>query len=240
MTARYHEFMHHHQKIERWLRGRSGNGSRGFMEMARLESLHHPLLRKNIARLRELNELRNLLAHKSGDRSEPIAEPTASVVLEIGRLAEQLASPPRLPRRVLHGVEVFTEDQSLADALRLMEAEVFSQVPVSSAGRVRGVLTSSTIMRWLASNVKHELVDVVSTPISAVLAVQERDDHWSFAPATADCAEVLGRFVNSQQAGSPLEVLLLTDTGGEQLPLRGIITVSDLGELADSLVQGNR
>lgn len=239
MTARYHEFMRHHQRIEGWLRVQCGGEQcrLGFADMVRKTAPHNPLLRRHLKRLMELNDLRNLIAHKAGAPGEPIAEPTAGVVSELGLLAERLSSPPKLPTRVLHEVQLFSTAQPLSEALTLMREQAFSQVPVTEEGRVIGVLTAVTVMRWLASHVQDELVDIVATPIGAVLSAQERDDHWEFFSAMADCEEALARFVDSQQSGRALEVLLLTDTGRRQLPLRGIVTVSDLGELASCLME---
>lgn len=237
MSERYHEFMHHHQRIESWLRAVSDSAyaRRGFMELVRLHAQRNPLLKRHVRRLAELTELRNLLAHKPGSNRTPIAEPTLPVVREIQRMADRLTDSPRLPDWVFEPVHVADVAQPLGDVLATMQAHGFSQMPVSQNEQVVAVLTSNTITRWLASTRAQPLPSAMQTPVAQVLQHQERDDHWAICADTEDCAAVLSRFIEQHRSGNTLEVLLLTPGGQNTVPVRGIVTTADLGELARHL-----
>jgi predicted transcriptional regulator len=88
------------------------------------------------------------------------AEPHEQVVNDIQRLAKLVLDPPEVLPAFQKPVQTVEKTDSIRDVLRFFSPRNFSQVPVTSAGRVVGLLTTNTVSRWLASEAANDMVDL--------------------------------------------------------------------------------
>lgn len=111
--------------------------------------------------LRVAAELRNVLIHQKTQPYYSLAIPTLPVVERLERIAKNLANPVKVLPRFQRRVETVDPSDLLGDVLRIIAKRDFSQFPVYSDERFRGLLTENGITRWLSRNVtaKMSLVD---------------------------------------------------------------------------------
>jgi CBS domain-containing protein len=184
--------------------------------------------------LTEYGELRNAIVHSVHD--EIIAEPCAEVTGRIEKIAELLVKPPLALKVAGEDVKSLDSALPVAEALRLVIKESFSQLPTYQEGRFQGLLTTSTIARWVSSNIDDDneiIIDKDSTSISAVLRYREDQalDDCCFLERTASVFDVLQKFEEYEQKGVRLEAILITENGQPNEKPLGIITMWDLPKI---------
>lgn len=111
----------------------------------------------------------------------------------------------------------------------------FSQLPVLTDGSVVALLTSETVVRWLASELPNDVVSLQETPIQVVLGHVEDQDHYCFLPRTASLYEVISTFEDFTARGKDLDAILITDSGKPNQKLLGILTVYDLPVILETV-----
>lgn len=231
-------FLHDHRRIEAWLKRHSPAGEKrlGFVDLLHRHARRHKLLARHLDRLLALHGLRNAMVHTVGRRDRFVAEPMPHVVVELRRIADLLEAPPNLPADVFHPVHVFSLQDALRSVLRFMHQKGFSQVPVEDMqGQLVDVLTLQTVTRWLAAAMDADSVDLDAVPLAEVLPHQEHDFHYTFASSNSNCEEIFDLFVNAQSQGIALDVVMLTNNGQRQREIDGMVTVTDLPLLVESL-----
>jgi predicted transcriptional regulator len=116
-----------------------------------------------------------------------------------------------------------------------MRESSFSQLPILKNGSVVALLTSETVVRWLASEISNDVVSLQDTPIQTVLGHVEDEDHYCFIPRNASLHEVIAKFEEFTSRGKDLDAILITDTGKPDQKLLGILTVYDLPGILETL-----
>jgi CBS domain-containing protein len=193
-----------------------------------------PAVRRYKDDLKEFADLRNAIVHERTD-GHPIAEPNSRAVREMERIEVHLTSPPKvLPifQKEVVGVEV---DTPISQAVALMKAGAFSQLPVNRSGRFVGLLTANTVTRWLGASVKDEIVSLTETMVGEVLRHTEDGENHVFLNGEASLFAVLSKFDDFGKRGKPLDAILLTYDGKTERPLLGIITIYDVPKILAEL-----
>lgn len=136
---------------------------RGFAACVRQIAAERRHFGRHLDFLLEVGELRNALIHNRFGVAEYIAVPTDSTVRQLEAIDEELARP--VPLRTLAAREVVTVDarDRIGRVLTLVRDKGFVRFPVKVDGRIAALLTSSGVMRWIAS---HDL-DVCAFPPAA-------------------------------------------------------------------------
>jgi predicted transcriptional regulator len=123
-------------------------------------------------------------------------------------------------------VTVRSED-TLSSVLGLAYKHAFSQFPVVDDGRFNRVITENEITRWLGHQVSNgnSAIDLAGVTVRTVLREREPDAGviFRFERLEAPEEEVMGFF----QRQPALEVVLLTESGGKNTPIEGIVTQWD-------------
>jgi CBS domain-containing protein len=123
-------------------------------------------------------------------------------------------------------VFVFSENRTLAAALRMMNDNDFDQVVVRQNGRLT-LLTVVGIARWLAASSGRSAAPIDHVPITEVLAFEPRGS-VKIVPANTDIAEMRSFFTNRLTKDSVrLHGILITPNGHEKEEAIGIITPWD-------------
>lgn len=186
-------------------------------------------------RLRNLADIRNLLTHqRSATFGYPIAVAPCSLstLLEIRDRLQKLEPVSMNYRR---SVKTIYATDSLAVVLTLAFENGFSQFPVVTDGRFGGLITENEITRWLGRRVRTNSTEVNLAAVTVKMLLQEKDPFlrgipiFHFERLDAPVEEVMGRF----SVEPALEVILLTDSGSKDTPLKGIITQWDAARYPD-------
>ena len=221
--------------IEKLLRKMSGADRQvAFYQLVDAAAQQSPAVRRHKDDLKEYADLRNAIIHERSD-GRAIAEPHERVVFELQRLAVALANPPRvLPlfQRKVHSVEI---TDRICEVLASFFPRNFSQVPVMSHGRLVGLLTTTTVSRWLAAQARHGLVDLTDHSVGDALKHIEHEGNWRVVARSALLADVLDAFDVAKAAGKRLDAVLVTHSGRPTEALIGIITIHDMPKILRSL-----
>jgi len=227
-------FLASFSKIERRLRGLAGaegaHRHRTFLELVTACEGKHTVVRRHSTDLREYADLRNAIVHERSD-GHVIAEPNERAVRSIAQIAALLCSPP--PALPIASTPVLTlpSSEPLAHAVSTMAQKSFSQIPVVDANQCVGLLTATTIARWLGAHVSDDIVSLGETTVRTVLSHQEHRPNHAFLGRKAVLYDVLDAFEGAMHTGRPLDAVLFTDTGRATEKLLGIVTLSDIPEV---------
>ncbi len=188
--------------------------------------------------LRRFAKFRNILAHNRNSVSGfPLVVSRTSLAalrgirdrLQHPRLIREWYGFPDCPP-----VVTVTPSDPLEDVLRLAYRHGFSQFPVVDGRSFQGVVTENEITRWLG----RQLLDgrnqfgFASVTVEQVMQEQEPDREaiFEFRRFYDAVEEVMALF--HQRPG--LEVVLLTESGGQDTPIGGIITHWDAARYPDA------
>jgi CBS domain-containing protein len=229
------EFLNIFSSLESWLRSQTNaERSASFYELVEKASRVHAAVRRYKDDLKEFADLRNAIVHERTD-GHVIAEPNLRAVAEFDRIRKAFLDPPKLIPKFQMKVKSRIATDSVGSAVRDMREGSFSQLPVLSDGRVVDLLTSETVVRWLASEFGNELVSLWETSILDVLPHAEDQDHYCFLPRGATLFDALACFEDFASRGKDLDAILVTHSGKPDQELLGILTVYDLPDVLESL-----
>lgn len=191
------------------------------------------LLPKTHEELLVLAELRNALTHGRMVNDQRLAEPTATAVDAMRRVRDQFLDPPTVLTVVEQGKPLIIEpDSSVRQALDLMYEHDFSQLPVYQRDTYVGLLTTNTVARWMAAQMRAYDGLAEDVPVEQALRFRENDELVEHAARTTTTTEAMQSFVIGAERGRPLTALIISHAGKpDQRPL-AIIVAADLPLLA--------
>jgi predicted transcriptional regulator len=184
--------------------------------------------------LKEFADLRNAIVHERTD-SHVIAEPNTRAITDFQHVRSMLMNPPKVIPKFQVIVVFRTLSETVGEAVADMRKGSFSQIPILSENNVVAVLTSETVVRWLASEVANELVGPWETKIRDVLPHTENKDHYCFLSRNATLLDVLSKFEDFSVCGKHLDAILISQDGKSIQKLIGILTIYDLPEIMKEL-----
>jgi predicted transcriptional regulator len=166
-------------------------------------------------------QLRNFLIHDPKRPYDYVAVPTSAIVDRMKQIAERLLHPELVTARFRTPVETVAPDETLASVLERIAKSDFSQFPVYSDKIFKGLLTENGITRWFAHQVIEEsLVETREVLVRHVVREEEKRADCDFVPRNESIDQVRRRFAENKL----LEAVLITDAGGRNQKLLGIIT----------------
>lgn len=214
--------------LKKRLGGRA-NDRTGVQALIEASVAKNPYWTDSANRLRHLADIRNVLTHQRGTIfGYPIAVAPASIEA-LRSIKEQLLKPEPASQRYRRSVKMVSAGDSIASVLRLAFENGYSQFPVLSDGQFGGLITENEIIRWLGRQSKANSVLINLEVVTVRMVLKEKDPSlrgiaiFHFEKLDAPLEEVMGRF-SSEPA---LEVILLTETGSKQTPIKGIVTQWD-------------
>ncbi len=221
--------------IETWLRKQASvDKSVSFYQLVERAGEKNPAVRRYRDDLKEFADLRNAIVHERTD-DHVIAEPNDRAVADFKRICTALLKPATVIPLFQRTVLTRNLQEHVGQAVSDMRAGSFSQLPILSDGKVVALLTSETVVRWLASELCNDLVSLSETKIEAVLPHTEDREHYCFLPRRATLQEALARFEDFTGRGKDLDAVLITQDGKCDQGLLGILTVYDLPAILETL-----
>lgn len=182
--------------------------------------------------LHEFSSLRNAIVHNRTGFDYAIAEPHDEIVQLIESIDKRLSDPVTVRDLFSRKVHTVQSDESLATGLRLIKERKVNQLPIYQKGRFIGLITANGIMNWLAD----QETECISREIPTLFDVynhEKRQETYRFVKCTMPIYEAEGYFRKSISSGRRLEALLITEQGGKDEKLLGIITPLDLLKVDD-------
>lgn len=222
--------------IEKWLRQQAGATDRhaSFYNLVETASAANPAVRRFRDELKEFADLRNAIVHERTD-GRVIAEPNDRAVADFERIRLALMKPTAVIPLFQRAVRTRDISDSICAAVCDMREGAFSQLPILSNGTFVALLTSETVVRWLASEVNNDLVSLLETKIQSVLPHTEDEENVCFLPRRAALHEAVNHFENFAARGKNLDAILITEGGRGDQSILGILTVYDLPDLLESV-----
>lgn len=231
-VSRAQEFIRLFNELDSWLRrSNGGDRARSFMERVEDAARRNPSLRRFRDDLREFAELRNAIVHHRGFPETFIAEPTEEALNGLARLTERVLRPPRLIPRFQRELRVFSPDDALADALRYMGEQGFSQAVVADgqgpATRLQ-VLSSDGLARWICAMALQDIISIKEARVVDVLPY-EKPGLFAILPHDATVDEARALFEEALATRRPkLRCILITADGSQAARLMGFLIAADL------------
>ncbi|GKV66111.1 hypothetical protein NCCP2331_22640 [Sporosarcina sp. NCCP-2331] len=177
--------------------------------------------------LREFGSLRNAIVHNKTGLDYAIAEPHDIIVEMIESIEEKLSNPQTVKDLFQGKVHTLQANESLATGLKLIREKKFNQLPIYHKKRFIGLITANGIMNWLADQNKDDISREIPT-LFDVYNHEKRKNTYRFIKSTLSVYEAEEYYKRSILKGNRLEALLITEQGGKDEKLIGIVTPLDL------------
>ncbi|MCM3768514.1 CBS domain-containing protein [Neobacillus niacini] len=180
--------------------------------------------------LEQYARLRNAIVHEKMEVGFYIAEPNAKVVNHIEKIANILSKPNYALSIASKNVINFDYNDSILKVTAAIRDYGYSKFPVYKNKTCQGLLTASSIMKWMAKNMKNNVVNLSDVKVSDIMAM-EKQYTIDFISKEINIFEVEDIFEKAHKKKTKLEAVIITENGrADERPL-GIITPWDLIEI---------
>ena len=217
--------MERYREIEEWVLN-----NLNIIEMKDLEQMpKYKSIRSNLAFCRML---RNLLSHYDWSKAgNDMIIVTDQAIRQVNNLYYSL-NPVTLMRVAIRAGQIFApspEDSVLA-AVKVMQRNDYSYIPVVENHRIVGVFSTKTIMRLVAENNGVNISETLKFKEIADL-IQLKDEsnaHYGFINPNMTVEDISLKFQRSKTRRMRLDMLFITDNGRSDGLLQGMVTPVDL------------
>ena len=219
------QFLERYREIEEWVLN-----NLNIIEMKDLEQMpKYKSIRSNLAFCRML---RNLLSHYDWSKAgNDMIIVTDQAIRQVNNLYYSL-NPVTLMRVAIRAGQIFApspEDSVLA-AVKVMQRNDYSYIPVVENHRIVGVFSTKTIMRLVAENNGVNISETLKFKEIADL-IQLKDEsnaHYGFINPNMTVEDISLKFQRSKTRRMRLDMLFITDNGRSDGLLQGMVTPVDL------------
>ena len=232
MTARADEFLDTYAHLERHFRRSLGaDNIKSFSVMVKELSKRDRFVARFRDELLQWHDLRNAIVHERRGGGRVIAEPLRDALEEFQRLATLLSAPPKLTTRFQREVARVSPTDTVETASNAMQRNGFAQLPVYDDAGLHGLLTATTVARWLAT--AWETGVAANTKVSEVIAAGDDHADWRLLDRDATFTDAIGLFDEAHDAGRRLAAIVITHDGKRSQKPIGILTTADLPALLE-------
>ncbi|MGG3466795.1 CBS domain-containing protein [Neobacillus pocheonensis] len=180
--------------------------------------------------LEQYARLRNAIVHEKMEVGFYIAEPNAKVVNHIEKIANVLNRPNYALSIATKNVVFFDYQESILKVTSAIKEHGYSKFPIYRNKKCIGLLTASSIVKWMAQNMECNQVNLSDIHVSDIMKY-EKEHPIDFVTKDTNIFEVENIFEKYHKRKKKLEGILITENGNaEEKPL-GIITAWDLIEI---------
>lgn len=180
--------------------------------------------------LEQYAKLRNAIVHEKMEVGFYIAEPNARVVHHIEKIANILSRPNYALSIATKNVVFFDYSDSILKVTTAIKENGYSKFPVYKNNKCLGLLTSSSIVKWMAQNLESSTVNLADIHVTDIMNY-EKEHPLNFVAKEINIFEVEDIFEKAHKNKTKLEAVIITENGrSDEKPL-GIITPWDLIEI---------
>jgi predicted transcriptional regulator len=180
--------------------------------------------------LEQYAKLRNAIVHEKMQVGYYIAEPNAKVVEHIEKIANVFNRPNYALSIATKNVLYFDNNDSILKVTEAIRQYNYSKFPVYKNKEFAGLLTASSIVKWLAQNMVSTSVNLDDTHIYDIMKY-EKDHPVDFVAKSTNIFDVETIFEKSHKVKKKLEAVIITENGKKDEAPLGIITPWDLIEI---------
>jgi len=225
------EFLEYFKNIEKTI-NKLGSFNDGEMFSRKLDLLSEKkaMVKNYKEELKLFANLRNIYAHTP--RGNYIADPTNATLLRIKEIAYKLEHPILVKDKFIFEVIGAKQEDHINEILKSMYAKSFSQFPIYEDGKVKELISTNTISRWLSDNLegRGEIL-IIDTRIKDFLSYIEFPKNYSFISKKTNVFDAFDKFKNQIKNNKRnLDVLFITENGRENEEVIGLITIEDIAE----------
>lgn len=219
------QFLERYREIEEWVLN-----NLNVAEMKDLEQLpKYKTLRSNLAFCRLL---RNLLSHYDWSKAgNDMVIVTDQALRQVNNLYYAL-NPVTLMRVAIRAGQIFAPSptDSVLAAIKVMQRNDYSYIPIVENHRIVGVFSTKTIMRIVAEENSALLSDGLkfNDIKDFIRLADESVAHYGFIDPNTNLEDVSEKFQRSKNRKMRLDMLFITDNGRSDGLLQGMITPVDL------------
>ena len=219
------QFLERYREIEEW-----ALNNLNVTEMKELEQMpQYKSLRSNLAFCRML---RNMLSHYDWSKAgNDMVIVTDQAVRQVNNLYYSL-NPVTLMRLAIRAGQIFAPalSDSVLAAVKVMQRNDYSYIPIVDNHRIIGVFSTKTLMRLVAENVTSIFSESLTFKeiMNFIRLVDEPNAHYGFIDPNTTVEDVSLKFQRSKTRRVRLDVLFITDNGRSDGILQGMITPGDI------------
>lgn len=198
-----------------------------FSQLVAHGAKRHAIIRSYKDELFQFAKLRNAIVHEKLRADFYIAEPHQEVVERIEEIAALLEKPVTALSISSRPVIYFNFHSSIKDVILAIHNNSYTKFPIYKDGTCIGILTSGTIMKWMAKHLSNDSIDLSNIRVGEVIPYETK--HLiEFVDQNCDIFAVEEKFEKRHAHGKKLEAVIITEAGQiDEKPL-GIITSWDL------------
>ena len=219
------QFLERYREIEEWVLN-----NLNVTEMKELEQMpQYKSLRSNLAFCRVL---RNLLSHYDWSKAgNDLVIVTDQAVRQVNNLYYSL-NPVTLMRVAIRAGQIFAPapSDSVLAAVKVMQRNDYSYIPIVENHRIIGVFSTKTIMRLVAEHASLVLSESLTFNdiTDYIRLVDEPNAHYGFVNPNVTVEDVSLKFQRSKTRRVRLDMLFITDNGRSDGQLQGMVTPVDI------------
>lgn len=219
------QFLERYREIEEW-----ALNNLNVTEMKELEQMpKYKSLRSNLAFCRVL---RNLLSHYDWSKAgNDLVIVTDQALRQVNNLYYSL-NPVTLMRLAIRAGQIFAPapTDSVLAAIKVMQRNDYSYIPIVENHRIIGVFSTKTIMRLVAEHASLALSESLTFNdiTDYIRLVDESNAHYGFVNPNVTVEDVSLKFQRSKTRRVRLDMLFITDNGRSDGQLQGMVTPVDI------------
>lgn len=175
----------------------------------------------------EYNDLRNAIVHERID-NRVIAEPNDFAVEEFEKIYKRITSPEMITRVCNHDVKRLQIDDMLVDALMLMQANDFSQIPIYDGKVFHDMLNTESITAWMKSSISDDLISLKETSVRDILSYKTNYKKTVFKSRKMNVYEVMAIYKKNVYEPKQIDAIIITHSGKKDEKPLTIITDFDI------------
>ena len=215
------QFLERYREIEEW-----ALNNLNVTEMKELEQMpQYKSLRSNLAFCRVL---RNLLSHYDWSKAgNDLVIVTDQAIRQVNNLYYSL-NPVTLMRVAIRAGQIFAPapSDSVLAAVKVMQRNDYSYIPIVENHRIVGVFSTKTIMRLVAEKSSLAFSELLTFKdiMDYIRLVDESNAHYGFINPNTTVEDVSLKFQRSKTRRVRLDMLFITDNGRSDGQLQGMVT----------------
>ena len=219
------QFLERYRETEEWVLN-----NLNVTEMKELEQMpQYKGIRSNLAFCRLL---RNLLSHYDWSKAgNDMVIVTDQAVRQVNNLYYSL-NPVTLMRVAIRAGQIFSPspDDSVLAAVKVMQRNDYSYIPIVENHRIIVVFSTKTLMRLVAENIPSAFSESLTFKdiMDFILLVDESNAHYGFINPNLTVEDVSLKFQRSKTRKVRLDMLFITDNGRSDGILQGMVTPVDI------------
>lgn len=226
------KYIEEFNKIEQFLRKTTcSDDNTPFSELLSRANNNY-IVNRYYAVLKEHAKLRNVISHKRG--TEFFAMPTDLALLSITKIKNYLIKPKKVKELINNIPLVLTPQTTIIETLKIIKINGYSQFPVYDNNEYLGIITSNSLIMWLASVAESSgeiIEDLSKLKLFDLLKYNEELDSAEFISEDVTVTEFISKLSSNKKSS----IWIMTLNGLKNQKPKYIITAYDYDILYEYL-----